>query len=88
MAVLGMLDETLLLEAGNTTPWHTLRFVMKLPGVLLLSRERRQGYPVSTGYVHIQSGIDAYTSLEFRPGYLDESVIPRLPMMHPITDSL
>ncbi|KAF8071781.1 GMC oxidoreductase-domain-containing protein [Lyophyllum atratum] len=29
-------------------------------------------YPVSTGRVHITSGIDAYGKLEFEPGYLDD----------------
>ncbi|KAF8075818.1 GMC oxidoreductase-domain-containing protein [Lyophyllum atratum] len=30
-------------------------------------------YPVSTGRVHITSGIDAYGKLEFEPGYLDDA---------------
>lgn len=30
-------------------------------------------YPVSTGRVHITSGIDAYGKLEFEPGYLDHA---------------
>jgi len=76
MAAPGMLDKTLLPEAGSTTLRYTLRFVIKLPCILLLSRGRHQGYPVSTGHVHVQSGTDAYAPLEFHPGYLDESVIP------------
>lgn len=30
-------------------------------------------YPVSTGRVHIRSGTDAYTPLEFHPGYLTDA---------------
>jgi alcohol oxidase len=33
-----------------------------------------QEYPVSTGRVHINSGLDAYAPLDFEPGYLNESV--------------
>ena len=88
IAAPGMPDKTLLLEAGSTTVCYTPRFVIKLPSILLLSRERHQAYPVSTGHVHIQSGTDAYAPLDFHPGYLDESVIPQLPVIRPLTESL
>ena len=78
MAALGMPDKTLQLEAGSTTLSQASWFVVKLPSILLLSRESHQAYPVSTGRVHIQSGIDAYAPLEFHPGYLDESVMTSL----------
>ena len=88
MATPGILGKTLLLEAGSTTLCHTLRFVIMLPSVLLLPRRSHQAYPVSTGHVHIRSGTDAYAPLDFHPGYLDESVIPRLPVIRPLTESL
>jgi len=64
-----------------------LRFVIELPSILLLSREIHQTYPVATGHVHIQSGTNAYAPLAFHPGYLDESVIPRLSMIRPLIPS-
>ena len=81
-------EKALLLEAESITLCYASWSVIQLPSILLLSRERHQAYPVSTGRVHIQSGTDAYAPLDFHPGYLDESVIPQISMIRPLTESL
>ena len=42
------------------------------PLLLAVTETRLQGYPASTGTVHITAGLDPYGKLDFHPGYLDE----------------
>lgn len=34
-----------------------------------------QSYPLATGYVHINEGMNPYGKLDFAPGFLEQCVI-------------